>query len=117
MPQIYFTSDLHFGHSNILKHSPKRPYSDTVDITAHDVLLSQAHCRVDCQIPVALCLGIFDGGTTEKALLVSCVHINWEINNGAIFQFLRKNSLKPYPIQKKPCLPMQTELCRNVSHQ
>ena len=34
--QIYFTADLHFGHSNILKHSPKRPYSDTVDIAAHD---------------------------------------------------------------------------------
>ena len=36
MPQIYFTSDLYFGHSNILKHSPKRPYSDKVDIAAHD---------------------------------------------------------------------------------
>ena len=34
MNQIYFTSDLHFGHSNILKHSPKRPYSDTVDIAS-----------------------------------------------------------------------------------
>ena len=32
MNQIYFTADLHFGHSNILKHSPKRPFSDTVDI-------------------------------------------------------------------------------------
>lgn len=32
MNQIYFTSDLHFGHTNILKHSPNRPYSDTVDI-------------------------------------------------------------------------------------
>ena len=29
-------TDLHFGHSNILKHSPKRPFSDTVDIVAHD---------------------------------------------------------------------------------
>ena len=36
MNQIYFTADLHFGHSNILKHSPKRPYSDMVDIAAHD---------------------------------------------------------------------------------
>ena len=36
MSQIYFTADLHFGHSNILKHSPKRPFSDTVDIVAHD---------------------------------------------------------------------------------
>ena len=34
--QIYFTADLHFGHTNILKHSPNRPYSDTVDIQAHD---------------------------------------------------------------------------------
>lgn len=36
MNQIYFTADLHFGHSTILKHSPKRPFSDTVDIVAHD---------------------------------------------------------------------------------
>lgn len=36
MEQIYFTADLHFGHPNILKHSPKRPHSDTVDIVAHD---------------------------------------------------------------------------------
>ena len=36
MNQIYFTADLHFGHANILKHSPNRPYSDTVDIAAHD---------------------------------------------------------------------------------
>lgn len=36
MNQIYFTADLHFGHANILKHSPNRPYSDIVDIAAHD---------------------------------------------------------------------------------
>ena len=33
MNQIYFTADLHFGHANILKHSPNRPFSDTVDIS------------------------------------------------------------------------------------
>ena len=36
MNQIYFTADLHFGHPAILKHSPKRPFSDTVDIVSHD---------------------------------------------------------------------------------
>jgi len=36
MNKIYFTADLHFGHSNILKHSPKRPFSETVNIVAHD---------------------------------------------------------------------------------
>ena len=39
MNQIYFTGDLHFGHANILQHSPKRPYSATVDIVAHDAWL------------------------------------------------------------------------------
>lgn len=36
MNQIYFTADLHFGHASILKHSTKRPYSDTADIVAHN---------------------------------------------------------------------------------
>ena len=36
MDKIFFTADLHFGHPNILKHSPQRPFSDTVDIVAHD---------------------------------------------------------------------------------
>jgi calcineurin-like phosphoesterase family protein len=39
MNQIYFTADLHFGHPNILKHSPGRPFSDIVDIVAHDAWL------------------------------------------------------------------------------
>ena len=39
MDQIIFTADLHFGHPNILKHSPRRPHSDTVDIVAHDTWL------------------------------------------------------------------------------
>ena len=49
MNQIYLTADLHFGHSNILKHSPNRPFSDTVDIVAQgrtrgrDVPLSNAN--------------------------------------------------------------------------
>jgi len=44
MDQIYFTADLHFGHPNILKHSPKRPFSDTVDIVAHDAWLLDLWC-------------------------------------------------------------------------
>lgn len=36
MNRIFFTADLHFGHPGILKHSPQRPFSDTVDIVAHD---------------------------------------------------------------------------------
>ena len=44
MDQIYFTADLHFGHLNILKHSPKRPFSDTVDIVAHDEWLLDLWC-------------------------------------------------------------------------
>lgn len=36
MNRIYFTADLHFGHPNILRHSPKRPFSDTMDVVAHD---------------------------------------------------------------------------------
>ena len=39
MNQIYFTGDLHFGHSSILKHARKRPYSDMVDIVEHDAWL------------------------------------------------------------------------------
>ena len=39
MNQVYFTADLHFGHPDILKHSPRRPFSDTVDIVAHDAWL------------------------------------------------------------------------------
>ena len=44
MNQIYFTADLHFGHSSILKHARKRPYSDTVDIVAHDAWLLDLWC-------------------------------------------------------------------------
>ena len=36
MNKIFFTADLHFGHEAILRHSPKRPFSDVVDIVAHD---------------------------------------------------------------------------------
>ena len=36
MNQIFFTSDLHFGHQAILKHSPNRPFSETENISAHD---------------------------------------------------------------------------------
>ena len=48
MNQIYFTADLHFGHTNILKHSPKRPFADVVDIRAHDEwLLDKWRATVD----------------------------------------------------------------------
>ena len=36
MNQIYFTADLHFGHRAILEHEPDRPFSEMVDIAAHD---------------------------------------------------------------------------------
>jgi len=44
MDQIYLTADLHFGHPNILKYSPNRPYSDNVDIVAHDAWLLDLWC-------------------------------------------------------------------------
>ena len=36
MNKIYFTADLHFGHTNVLKHCPDRPYACDGDIEAHD---------------------------------------------------------------------------------
>ncbi len=36
MNKILFTADLHFGHQNILKHQPNRPFSDAGDTKAHD---------------------------------------------------------------------------------
>ena len=36
MNKIYFTADLHFGHTNVLKHCPERPYACDGDIEAHD---------------------------------------------------------------------------------
>ena len=45
MNQIYSTADLHFGHTNILKHSPNRPHSDTADIAVHDAWLLDLWCR------------------------------------------------------------------------
>lgn len=45
MNQIFFTADLHFGHANILKHSPNRPFSDTLDTAAHDKWITQYKCN------------------------------------------------------------------------
>ncbi len=42
MNQIYFTADLHFGHANILKHSPRRPFADVHNSSAF-LLDSQQH--------------------------------------------------------------------------
>ena len=50
MNQIYFTADLHFGHSNILRHSPNRPFSDTVDIVAHDEWLIDLWKSTDIEL-------------------------------------------------------------------
>lgn len=36
MNKILFTADLHFGHTNILKHQPNRPFAQEVDTKAHD---------------------------------------------------------------------------------
>ena len=33
MNQIYFTADLHFGHANILKHSPDLRFDVGIDST------------------------------------------------------------------------------------
>ena len=36
MNKIFFTADLHFGHTNILKHQPDRPFAQEGDTKAHD---------------------------------------------------------------------------------
>lgn len=36
MNNIFFTADLHIGHSNILDYCPERPSADVNDIEAHD---------------------------------------------------------------------------------
>ncbi|MBQ7899555.1 MAG: hypothetical protein IJ307_06835 [Bacteroidales bacterium] len=36
MNRIYFTADLHIGHTNILKHQPDRPFATEPDSTLHD---------------------------------------------------------------------------------
>lgn len=41
MNNVYFTSDLHFGHRRILELYPNRPFAATKDIDAHDEYLIQ----------------------------------------------------------------------------
>ena len=36
MNKIYFTADLHIGHTNILKHQPDRPFATDEDSSRHD---------------------------------------------------------------------------------
>ena len=36
MLKTYFTADLHFGHANILKHQPNRPFAAEANTKAHD---------------------------------------------------------------------------------
>ena len=65
MDQIYLTADLHFGHPNIFKHSPKRPYLDTVDIVAHDEwLLDLWGSTVDKRDTIYLTLELTDNWRT-----------------------------------------------------
>lgn len=45
MNKIYFTADLHFGHTNILKHQPNRPFANENDPTKHDEWLLDLWCR------------------------------------------------------------------------
>ena len=40
MNKIFFTADLHFGHKNILKFLPNRPFASEDDTKAHDKWLS-----------------------------------------------------------------------------
>ena len=37
MNKILFTADLHFGHTNILKHQPNRPFAQEVDYILGDL--------------------------------------------------------------------------------
>ena len=37
MNKIFFTADLHFGHTNILKHQPNRPFAQEVDYILGDL--------------------------------------------------------------------------------
>ncbi len=36
MSKIFFTADLHFGHTNILKHQPNRPFASENSTDKHD---------------------------------------------------------------------------------
>lgn len=36
MNKIFFTADLHFGHTNILRHCPNRPFATESDTRLHD---------------------------------------------------------------------------------
>ena len=37
MNKIFFTADLHFGHTNILKHQPDRPFAQEGDYILGDL--------------------------------------------------------------------------------
>lgn len=48
MGRIFFTADLHFGHKNVLRYLPGRPFVSEQDIAAHDEWLLDLWCsKVD----------------------------------------------------------------------
>ncbi len=57
MNKIYFTADLHFGHTNILKHQPNRHFADENDSTKHDEWLLDLWCRTVDKKDIVYILG------------------------------------------------------------
>lgn len=63
---IYFTSDLHFGHSNVVKYS-RRPFADLAEMEA--ALIANWNARVTAQDSVYV-LGDFSMASPARTLAV-----------------------------------------------